>query len=300
LRPSKTQARYSPFIEHRHETIGHQVVKFAKNIPNCPIILSAAENQYGSVLSSMEKSFRSRLFLCVHQPPSWFRLNWRDFSVFEGVRGIICLGPKQAEFFKNLTKTVILSKLGVKHDFFVPKVQPRLDNIPRLLFVGQWLRDFNILREAMVRIWIVNPKIELDCVIPHYARGNVALQHLAIDPRVRWHAELSADGVRDLYANSTLLFLPLVDAVANCSIGEALSCGLPIVSTRVGDVDYYVTKNTGELCVPGDSKSHAETTLRWLSDPHLLKCAAAECRDVAVNQLCWSKIASELVEQIVP
>ena len=40
--------------------------------------LSAGENQYGGILSHAAASVRSRLVICFHLPPSWWRLHWRD------------------------------------------------------------------------------------------------------------------------------------------------------------------------------------------------------------------------------
>ena len=54
-----------------------------------------------------------------------------------------------------------------------------------------------------------------------------------MDQRVKWHSELSDDQLL-LITSCRFLFVPLLDAVANNAVVEALACGLPVVSTLVG------------------------------------------------------------------
>ena len=103
-------------------------------------------------------------------------------------------------------------------------------------------------------IWQRRPDIELDCLIPIQARDHPVLTRLAGNSRTHWHSGLYSEQVRELYRRATLLFLPFIDAAANNGIVEALACGLPIVSTRVGGIPDYVPDDCGRLCAPGDGK----------------------------------------------
>src|SRR5206468_1323783 len=111
--------------------------------------MSAGENQYGGVFSSAAPEIRSRLVVCFHQPPSWWRLHWRDVSLLNGLKAIVCLCQEQQDYFTALSSTpVIILRHGVLHDFFTPEFD-RLPGSPRLLFVGHWLRDLDVLEMAM-------------------------------------------------------------------------------------------------------------------------------------------------------
>jgi glycosyltransferase involved in cell wall biosynthesis len=286
----------SPFVTRLHEIIGAKVIRCAERSPDALVFLSAGENQYGANFISSNESVRKRIVICLHQPPSWFRLHWHDFSLFNGLGAIICLSHEQKEFISQVCKTpTLLIHHGVRHDFFRPSDSIRGNSSARLLFVGHWLRDFETLANAMQLVWHEQPEVGLDCVIPYGYRDHPALIRLARDHRVRWYADLTHGALRDLYQQSSLLFLPLVDAVANNSIIEAMASGLPIVTTAVGGVIDYIPESAGELCRPYDASAHAQAALSWLRDHKRLENASKICRIFAVEQLDWELIAKKLL-----
>lgn len=294
-----TPVRTSPFVSEHHEIFGAMVIRRAKRHPNALILLSVGENQFGMRFAEAEASIRRRTVLFLHQPPSWLRLHWRDFSALDGLGAIVCLSHDQMEYVAGNCRTpVILSRHGVCHDFFMPKATPLSSTSAKLLFVGQWLRDFETLGKAMALVWIEQPKVTLDCVIPYERRNHPALLKLARDPRVAWHANVSPEALRDLYQNATLLFLPLIDATANNALAEALSSGLPIVSTRVGGAVDYIPDAAGELCSPYEVGTHARAVLKWLGEQTRLEKAALAGRSFAQNSLDWKTISHDLIENL--
>jgi glycosyltransferase involved in cell wall biosynthesis len=54
----------------------------------------------------------------------------------------------------------------------------------------------------------------------------------------------------ELYQSSDALFIPVKHATASNSVLEALACGLPVISTRVGGMPDYVTDECGWLTPP--------------------------------------------------
>jgi glycosyltransferase involved in cell wall biosynthesis len=259
--------------------------------PDAVGLLSAGENQYGGIFSRAAPEIRSRLVVCFHQPPSWWRLHWRDVSLLTGLKAIVCLCQQQRDYFSAVSSApIIMLRHGVLHDFFTPEFD-RLPGRPRLLFVGHWLRDLGVLEMAMNLIWQSHPDIELDCLIPFHARDHPVLTRLARDSRVHWHAGLSSEQLRELYRQATLLFLPLIDAVANNGIVEALACGLPIVSTRVGGIPDYVPDDCGHLCAPDDAKDHACAVIDLINNKELLGQKKRACRRHAEKTLNWKDSA---------
>jgi len=298
-RPPLEHPSPSPFVEARHEWAGRRLTTIAKEAPKSLVLLPVAENQYGGVLSHQAPEFKSRIFAIFHQPPSWMRLHWRDFSKLDGLGGIFCFGEQQQAFLQSVTATPIFRiKLGTHLNFFVPPTIPRPVNPTRILFVGEWLRDLNTLVSSMEMIWKAKPEVELDCVVPRHGRHAPTLLQLARDNRVRWHAGLQPEQLRELYQQATLLFLPLIDAVANCAITESLACGLPIVSTRIGGIPEYVPADAAILCNPSDARDHADSVIRWLYDDSSRIAAGKAGRAFAESKLNWKQIAAELVSYI--
>lgn len=289
----------SPFTAHRHEAVGALVLQLASRHPQAKIILSAAENQYGGILANAPSEVRRRLILCFHQPPSWMRLHWLNFEALSGLGGIVCLGSKQRAFFQTLTEAPVCQiRHGVMLDFFTPVVTTRQDARKRLLFVGQWLRDFRTLSEIMPLVWAAMPDVELDCVIPRFSREAPELLTLARDARVRWHADISPQELLALYHGASVLVLPLLDAVANNAILEALACGLPIVTSAVGDIADYLPADAGRACPAGDARAHAAAVTQLLADPAALAQAGRAGRAFAQHNLDWTTIAARLVGEL--
>ncbi len=150
----------------------------------------------------------------------------------------------------------------------------------------------------MLRIWKEHPDVCLDCVVPRAARFNSELTRLAMDDRVRWHTGISAEELRKLYQQASLLFLPLIDATANNALLEALACGLPVISTEVGGTHEYLPLGAGALCRQGDSEDHAEKVIVWLGDQIRRQEAGKIAREWVVRHCDWSRIAEKLNELI--
>jgi len=289
----------SPWSTDRHRHAANKALALLERHHDSFCLLPAAEDEFCSDFACAPSDVKRRIFICFHQPPGWFRLNWRRFEDLDSLGGIVCLGDEQAAYFRSVCESPVhLIKHGVRHDFFQPPEDLSLRKDNQLLFVGQWLRDFETLTSAMAHVWNRQADVQLDCVVPRFARKSEALRRLAMDQRVTWHAELSDENLRGLYQTADLLFLPLLDAVANNAVLEALACGLPIVSTHVGGMAEYLPRGAGQLCKPSDALSHAEAVCSWLDDLDRREYAGAIARNFALDNFDWVKTGCQLVDWI--
>jgi glycosyltransferase involved in cell wall biosynthesis len=289
----------SSFNTKLHKLIGSVLQDKLNHQPSSKAFLTFGENQYVGGLAAGGPALRQRLVVCLHQPPSWHKLYWRDNTTLQGLGAIVCLSNEAAQYLRSITADPVFKiRHGVALDFFQPRPMQSSSNPPRLLMVGQWLRDFDTLETAFSVVNRIRPDVELDCVIPRSARNSERLIRLARHNNVRWHCDLSPERLLNLYQSASLLFLPLIDATANNAIVEACACGLPIISTAVGGISEYVQAGFGELCPPADAEAHANAVLCWLENPQRLIKAQLEARQFAEQNLNWRFIAQDLFREI--
>jgi glycosyltransferase involved in cell wall biosynthesis len=239
--------------------------------------------------------------LFVHQPPAWFRLHWKDFSVFSKVKAVVCLCHTQAQFFESVgVKQIVQIRHGVNLDFFFPK-KLEASPVKKLLFVGQWLRDMKTLSEAFYIIEQQMPNIELHCVVPQRNRNNNEfLYRLAQSNKVFWYDNISQEQLRDLYQSSHCLMLPLIDATANNALNEALACGLPMVTTQIGGTPDYVFTPGGTLAKPHDALDLSNQCLVILNNLTEFQSKQQAIRIHAESNLNWHKQVETLLNFLLP
>ncbi len=289
----------SPWSQDRHRVAAVEAMRVLGSETDSVVLLPAAEDEFCEEFALAKLDFKKRIFACFHQPPAWFRLNWRRFEDLDSLGGIFCVTSSQADYFRTVSSTPVHAiHHGVRHDFFCPPDDLSIRSGRRLLFVGQWLRDFETLANAMSRIWERIPDVRLDCVVPRFSRDAEPIRRLAMDRRVFWHADVNDGCLKDLYQKSDLLFLPVLDATANNAVLEAMASGLPVVSSDVAGIAEYLPREAGQLCRGGDALSHADTVIEWLSAPAKRVRAGMLARKVAVEEFDWGQIGRKLLHVI--
>lgn len=291
-------SQVSPFIEFEPSLIAARAVALLQSRPDEILLLSLGESQYASVLTTAPKDIRKRIFLCLHQPPAWLRLFWRDFKVLDGLGGIFVLCHEQGQFIREQCQSPVhVIRHGVSLDHFKPGPSNDHDK-PRFLFVGQWLRDFDTLAIVIPLILAKHPEARFDLVVPDMARYKErlysSLYAIARHPEVRWHIGVSSEALRDLYRNARALLLPLMDSTANNAIGEAMACGIPVITTDVGGVRDYLTADAGIFCPLGDAQSYADAAIALLSSLTQARIMGEAARSQAEKTLCWDMIAEQV------
>jgi glycosyltransferase involved in cell wall biosynthesis len=78
------------------------------------------------------------------------------------------------------------------------------------------------------------------------------------------------------------------------SLLEAMSCGLPVASTRVsGSVDIFADVDIGELTAPGDAGAMATAIARLLADPARRAACGSRARSYAMEKYSINSVAND-------
>lgn len=238
---------------------------------------------------------RNSIVCTYHTPPDKFRVVVQDKNHLARIDAVIVVSNSQKEFFSELAghERVFYVPHGIDVDYFRPKdknkdVDPA-SNL-RCLFVGRHLRDFDTLARTAELFASSSNNVQFSVV----ASPKVHF-HFAGMKNIELHTGISDEKLLELYQESDILALPLLDCTANNSLLEAMACGLPIVSTDMPGVQDYVNDACALLTPKSDPQALAEAILCLQEDKTLRQRMALASRARA-QDFSWQKVASRVRE----
>ena len=184
---------------------------------------------------------------------------------------------------------------GAETEFFKPNpaiVKKR----PRILYSGVYLRNEPMLVRLVSRLSETMPDVRFDLLVPKHHRTRTALLPLLTHPAVTWQAGLNDEQLRDLYQKSCLMLLPMNDSGANTAVVEALSSGLPVVTTDVGGIRDYGGGDIFPLVDNNDDDAMAALVEQYLANPGWRDEVGGRCRRFAEEKLAWPLVARKHLE----
>ncbi len=230
------------------------------------------------------KSF-PKIISMFHQPPYLL-----DSLIDPGIAGmthcILVVSSDQKEYFQRILphKRVEVILLGVETNYFKPPHREKNKERFRCLAAGVWLRDYKALLET-ARILQGYKEFEFHIVTPN----------IKVPPDVKnvfVHSGLSDRDFLALYQTSDILFMPMEAATANNVILEAISCGLPVVSTDLPSIRSYVPGREAILVEKNDPDVFAEALLDLFHNRDRLSEMSDLARKRAL-ELSWENITRE-------
>jgi glycosyltransferase involved in cell wall biosynthesis len=115
-----------------------------------------------------------------------------------------------------------------------------------------------------------------------FARVGAAVRSAGLDARVVIAGTLSGDELNARYDQSDAFVLATMKETYGMAVAEALSRGLPVISTTTGAIPSLVGDDAGLLAAPGDAAGFSSVLTRFLADSALrdrLRAGAARARD---------------------
>jgi glycosyltransferase involved in cell wall biosynthesis len=236
---------------------------------------------------------RNKILCTFHQPPGVFKSIVENKNFLKTLDAVIVVGTSQLSYFQNFLGKgdVHFIPHGVDTDFFSPSIndiQTKKGN-KVCLFVGQWLRDFRCLINVSKIISKANRNVIFEVITTEKGKKNlIGLNNLNVK------SNISDEELLGSYQKADLFVLPLTDCTANNSILEAISAGLPVVTTSVGGVKDYVDRSSGFLTQKGDAEAMAERIMFLLDNDDERKKMGRAARARAVNEFDWQIVANKL------
>ncbi|MCF3974409.1 glycosyltransferase family 4 protein [Paracoccus salsus] len=108
------------------------------------------------------------------------------------------------------------------------------------------------------------------------------VQAAGLGDRILFLPEATVDRMADWYGALDLYVAPQRWEGFGLTVLEALSCGVPVVATRVGAFEELLTPATGSLVAPDEPAAISQAIAHWLDDDAARATAARAARDHAV------------------
>lgn len=182
---------------------------------------------------------------------------------------------------------VILARPGVDEAQFRPGTK---DSEPYILCVGR-LADprknvkllFSAYKELLESRKSV-PDLHLAGQPPSEAQWRYA-QELGVGSRIQVHADVSQSELIRLYQGARMSVLSSDEEGLGMVILEAMSCGIPVVSTRCGGPAEIISdRKTGLLCASKDPRALAAAMAEILENRSLSESLGRAAREVVLRE----------------
>lgn len=233
---------------------------------------------------------RSRQKLCgtFHSCDDTLRASIRSVKRLRHFDAVILMSTTQSQFFQDAGVSpdrvhVVLH--GVDTSYFSPApARPRRFVV---LSVGGHRRNFTLL-QTICRDMEGDGDVSFEVVVP------VSLAHLFTGrPNVSVYSNLDDERLLERYRAASCFLHTVEDATANNALLEAMACGLPIVTERIGGIPEYVSDDCAILADAGDVRGLASAIRRLVASPgeRAAKSDAARSR---AEDLAWANVAEKM------
>jgi glycosyltransferase involved in cell wall biosynthesis len=221
-----------------------------------------------------------------------FGIAWK-LSLYASKRydSIVLVDPSQKPYFLQYgipeEKLTIIGN-GVNTQQFKPResIEQSDDNI-EFIYVGRLSYDkgVNILLESFKDYHKINSKSRLTLI------GDGMLKFQIDDYNengsIRWLGSIPHERLPQVLQNSDVFVIPQNIGGLGLSVLEAMSCGLPIITTAIGETTKLLSSDEGVLVEPKKKKAIIDAMQQLADDELLRKSMGEHCRNKILRNYSW-------------
>jgi len=250
--------------------------------------------------------------LALDAEPRWYiRLlikRWHSFlhmqkKVVQQLQHIVTVSQRSSDdsalaFDVPASKFTLIYN-GINTDEFVPR--PDIARKPHRLIATASadapLKGLRYLLQAVAQLLPKYPELQLLVIGKPRPGGptDLLLDELNIRSHVLFASGITTERLVEYYAESTIAVVPSLYEGFGLPAGEAMACGLPVVSTTGGALP-EVIGDAGVLVPTGDAQALAQAIAALLDNPAERERLSIAARARIEALFCWNVNARKLVE----
>lgn len=203
-----------------------------------------------------------------------------------------------AEFGRAEALTQVIGN-GVDIDLFRP--HPQIKRISGRIITttssDQPLKGFGVLLEALQQVRLRRPEAHLVVIgkLQPEGRNQRLLRQLGLENWVSFRSGITDIELVQEYARASVAVCPSLYEGFGLPAAEAMSCGVPLVSSDGGALPEVVGE-AGILVSAGDASALAEGITKVLGNRVLAQALMQMGRQRIVREFCWNRVAARLTD----
>jgi len=189
---------------------------------------------------------------------------------------------------------------GVDEKFFYPKGKKSESNNKYILYVGHIDREKGLFDLVESGRYICKERSDISFYLAGKGRDYNKLRQkirvAGLQDKFKFLGQVGKEDLVKLYQNAALFVFPSYHEGLSTVLLEAMSCGLPIITTDVrGNRDLISDGQNGILVPPRDPKRLAKAISLLLSDEQLRIKYGKNGRKIVEEKYTWSEISNKVL-----
>jgi glycosyltransferase involved in cell wall biosynthesis len=303
-------------------TFGRRLTKyFKKHRPDYDIVHDNQSLCFGllklqragiPLVTTIHHPITSDLEIALNSAEDWkMRLlikRWHSFlgmqkKVVSQLRHIVTVSEQSQTDIANAFN-IDVSRIKVVHngidtEVFVPR--PDITRTPGRIMAtasaDQPLKGLEYLIRAIALLADDHPNIHLVVLgkINPDGASQKLIDQLDLGERIRFVSGVSTDELVTLYAEANLVVVPSIYEGFGLPAGEAMACGVAVVSTRGGALP-EVVGDAGVLVPVRDAAAIASAIAELLQDPQRVEQLGSQARTRILSLFSWQVAAASMIQ----
>lgn len=231
----------------------------------------------------------------------WYSFLGMQHKVVRQLRHLVTVSERsrrdiEQAFGRPVHRTQVITN-GLDTALFCPR--PDINRVPGRLITttssDQPLKGFGILLDALRQLRSRLPEAHLRVIgkLQENGRNQHLLRELGLEAAVSFCSGISDTELVEEYARASVAVCPSLYEGFGLPAAEAMSCGVPLVSSDGGALP-EVVGDAGLLVPAGDSGALADALHRVLTNRVLAKALTQLGRKRMEQTFCWRKVAEDL------